>query len=140
MFLCCYFRYDSYCPSTFGIVIDGPAGFATMPIPYNAEASELLVDGGLGNRAAILTLSGVGEAPASETAADFDELPVCESVTVTLRSIAGNMRVQRVRIFGCAASAKFQASAADTTPADQASARHDKLYLPMEPHILPLRP
>ena len=98
-----------------------------MPIPYNAEANGLLVDGGPGGRAAILTLTGVGEAPASETAADFDELPVCDSVTVTLRSTGTNMRLQRIRIFGCAASAKFQASAADTTPAAQASARHDEL-------------
>jgi hypothetical protein len=140
MFLCCFFRYDSYCPSTFGIVVDASAGYATMPIPYNTEASELLVDGGLGNRAAILTPSGVGEAPAAETAADFDELPVCESVTVTLRSTGGNMRVQRIRIFGCAASAKFQKPTADTSSADQASARFDTLCLPMEPHILPLRP
>ncbi len=100
-----------------------------MPIPYTPEANELLADGGAGGRAAILTLNGVGEAPAVDTAADFAELPECESVSVTLRSTGGNMRLQRIRIFGCASSAKFQAPVKDATSADQASARHDKLCI-----------
>ncbi len=95
-----------------------------MPIPYAPKAKELLADGGAGGRAAILTLSGVGEAPVINTAADFAELPVCMSVSVTLRSTGGSMRLQRIRIFGCASSAK----SADNS-ADQASTRHDELHI-----------
>jgi hypothetical protein len=131
MNLCFARGTDSYFPSTFGVAVDAAAPYASMPIPYTPEANELLADGGAGGRAAILTLNGVGEAPAVETAADFAELPVCESVSVTLRSTGGNMRLQRIRIFGCASSAKFQAPAADATSADQASARHDELCIPM---------
>jgi hypothetical protein len=102
-----------------------------MPILYTPEANELLADSGAGGCAAILTLNGAGEAPAADTAADFAELPVCESVSVTLRSTGGNMRLKRIRIFGCASSAKFQPPAADATSADQESARHDGLCVLM---------